>query len=337
MIHFRNDYNDLAHPDILEFMMKHTHEAHLGYGMDEHVKKAKANIEKHLKEPVFMHFMSGGTSTNKIVISHLLKPYEAVISASTGHIEVHETGAIESTGHKIISVPTTDGKLTPELIEKAYQGFTDEHMVKPKMVYISNATETGFVYDKQELKDIYDLCQKLHLYLFVDGARLGVALTSKNQDLTLQDMVTYTDIFYIGGTKNGALLGEVVITKHVAFDSYFRYSMKQSGGLLAKGFLIGMQFEKLFEDQLFFDIARHANNMATYLISKLKELNIPFSQTTTNQQFIELPTHLVDKLSQSYTFEIWQDKGTSKVIRLVTNYRTTKSDIDSLIADIKKS
>ena len=152
MIHFRNDYNDLAHPDILEFMMKHAHEAHLGYGMDEHVKKAKINIQKHLKEPVFMHFMSGGTSTNKIVISHLLKPYEAVISASTGHIEVHETGAIESTGHKIISIPTIDGKLTPELIEKKYLSFTDEHMVKPKMVYISNATETGLSIINKNLK-----------------------------------------------------------------------------------------------------------------------------------------------------------------------------------------
>lgn len=335
MIHFRNDYNDLAHPKLLESMMTYQKEAHLGYGMDFHCEKARQKIQERIEKPVFIHFMSGGTSTNKIVISHLLKPYEAVISADTGHIEVHETGAIESTGHKIITVPNKEGKLTPYDIERTYASFTDEHMVKPKLVYLSNATETGHIYAKHELKAIYETCQKLGLYLFVDGARLGVALTADGQDLTLNDMVEFSDIFYIGGTKNGALLGEAVVTKHAYFDDYFRYSMKQSGGLLAKGFLVGMQFERLFEDDLFFEIARHANHMSKYLIKRLKELNLPFDETPTNQQFITLPHDVIKRLSPSYTFETWKTFEHSKMIRLVTTYRTTKEEIDQLINDLK--
>ena len=334
MIHFRNDYNDIAHPKLLSMLKTLENEAHLGYGMDEHSQKAKAAIQKEIKQPVFIHLMTGGTSTNKIVISHILKPFEAVISASTGHIEVHETGAIEQTGHKIITIQTEQGKLNPKQIDKTYQHFTDEHMVKPKMVYISNATETGMIYIKSELKAIYETCQRLGLYLFVDGARLGVALTSDGNDLTLDDMVTYSDIFYIGGTKNGALLGEAVVTKHQFFDESFRYSMKQHGGLLAKGFLVGMQFEGLFQDGLFYEIGRHANHMAKYFISRLKSLGLDFEATPTNQQFMTLPCDIVDLLSKKYTFEIWQDFGNTKTIRLVTTYRTTEKEIDTLIKDL---
>lgn len=335
MIHFRNDYNDIAHPKLLAMLQALESEAHLGYGMDLHSEQAKKCIQKEIKQPVFIHFMTGGTSTNKIVISHLLKPFEAVISAKTGHIEVHETGAIEQTGHKIITIETQDGKLTPDKIEKTYHTFTDEHMVKPKMVYISNATETGMIYGKSELKAIYEMCQNLGLYVFVDGARLGVALTSEGNDLTLDDVVTYSDIFYIGGTKNGALLGEAVVTKHAHLDESFRYSMKQHGGLLAKGFLVGMQFEGLFQDGLFYEIGKHANHMAKYLISGLKTLGLHFNETPTNQQFVTLPNAIVEKLSKSYTFEVWQDLGKSKMIRLVSTYRTTTKEIDQLVQDLK--
>jgi threonine aldolase len=334
MIHFRNDYNDLAHPKLLEMMMTYQREAHLGYGMDHHSRKARETIQKHIKTPVFIHFMTGGTSTNLTVISHLLKPFEAVISAKTGHIEVHETGAIEATGHKIITLETKDGKLTANMVKDAFETFTDEHMVKPKMVYISQATETGMVYLKEELIALYETCKALDLYLFVDGARLGVALTSNISDLTLDDMVNYTDIFYIGGTKNGALLGEALITKHEHLDAYFRYSMKRQGGLLAKGFLVGMQFEGLFRDNLFFEIGRHANNMASYLVSGLKNIGLIFNETPTNQQFITLPKSKVEQLKKTYTFEIWQDFKTHQMIRLVTTYRTTKEDIDTLIFDL---
>lgn len=336
MIHFRNDYNDIAHPKLIERLVTYQNEAHLGYGMDLHSKHAKDVIQKHIKTPVYVHFMSGGTSTNKIVISHLLKPFEAVISAATGHIEVHETGAIEQTGHKIISLPTHDGKIDAQQIDEAYQTFTDEHMVKPKMVYISQATETGLIYSKKELQAIYEVCQKLNMYLFVDGARLGVALTSKENDLTLDDMVNLTDIFYIGGTKNGALLGEAVITKHAFMDDYFRYSMKQQGGLLAKSFLVGMQFEGLFENDLFYEIGRHANQMSSYLISQLKSIGLQFNETPTNQQFITLKKEKIEQLKKTYTFEIWQDLKDKQMIRLVTTYRTTKEDIDQLILDLKK-
>ncbi|MDY0074629.1 MAG: aminotransferase class I/II-fold pyridoxal phosphate-dependent enzyme [Acholeplasmataceae bacterium] len=335
MIHFRNDYNDIAHPKIIKHMQQCMDETHLGYGMDEHSKKARERIQELISIPVFIHFMVGGTSTNKIVISHILKPYEAVISAQTGHIEVHETGAIESTGHKIITIPTDDGKLTVELIKKAYTRYTDEHMVKPKLVYLSQATETGYIYQKDELKDIYNLCQSLEMYLFIDGARLGVSLTAEQNRLTIDDHAKYSDVFYIGGTKNGAMLGEALITKHPSIDNYLRYSMKQGGGLLAKGFLIGMQFEALFEDQLFFEIGAKANQMANYLKEKLKVHQIIFNETPTNQQFIKLPNQVIEKLNQKYTFETWEDHGSSKTIRLVTNYRTQKSDIDQLILDIK--
>ncbi len=335
MIHFRNDYNDIAHPKLIEHLLKHQDECHLGYGMDNHSKHAKELIQKHSQHPIFIHFMSGGTSANKIVISHLLKPYEAVISAQTGHIEVHETGAIESTGHKIISVSTKDGKLTSKDIEDTFISFTDEHMVKPKMVYLSNATETGMIYLKDELKSLYHTCQKLNLYLYLDGARLGVALTSKNNDMTLKDLIEYTDIFYIGGTKNGALLGEAVVTRHLELDHYFRYSMKQNGGLLAKGFLVGLQFERLFEDNLFYDIGSEANQRAQYLIDGLKKYKISFNETPTNQQFITVSNETYQKISQKYTFEIWHDLGSSKMIRLVTTYRTKEIEIDELLNDLK--
>jgi threonine aldolase len=220
------------------------------------------------------------------------------------------------------------------MVKDAFETFTDEHMVKPKMVYISQATETGMVYLKEELIALYETCKALDLYLFVDGARLGVALTSNISDLTLDDMVNYTDIFYIGGTKNGALLGEALITKHEHLDAYFRYSMKRQGGLLAKGFLVGMQFEGLFRDNLFFEIGRHANNMASYLVSGLKNIGLIFNETPTNQQFITLPKSKVEQLKKTYTFEIWQDFKTHQMIRLVTTYRTTKEDIDTLIFDL---
>jgi threonine aldolase len=336
MIHFRNDYSDIAHPHILKRLVDLQHETHLGYGMDDHVEHAKRLINKACGIEGYVHLMTGGTSANKTVIAHLLKPYEAVISAQTGHIEVHETGAVEATGHKIISIPTHDGKLTPSLIVEVYQRHSDEHMVKPKMVYISNATETGHVYLKHELQALHQTCQELGLYLYLDGARLGVALTAKPNDLTLHDIAEYTDIFYIGGTKNGALLGEAVVMKDQAMDAYFRYSIKQQGGLLAKGFVAGIQFEVLFEDGLFFDIGQKANQSAEMLVQELHRLGLSFEATPTNQQFITLPRSVVYELAKHYTFELWHDHGDRQTIRLVTTYRTTLKDIQNLVSDIKR-
>lgn len=334
MINFRNDYSDIAHPAILEKLMTLKDEKNIGYGLDQHVIKAKSLIQKHFSSEVDIHLMGGGTITNKTVISHLLRPYEAVISADTGHIFVHETGAIEQTGHKIIAVKTESGKLTVELIDQVIKSHTDEHMVKPKMVYISNSTETGFIYSKTELMQLYKYTQANHLYLFVDGARLGVALTSKDNDLTLDFIRECSDCFYIGGTKNGALLGEALVIKDKTLSENFRYSVKQNGGLLAKGFLVGIQFECLFTDNLFFDIGYQANHASNLLKEKLVNAGIDFTPTPTNQQFIKLDNRVVDLLSQSYLFEIWTDYGDTKMIRLVTTYQTTETEINQFISDL---
>lgn len=336
LIHFRNDYNDIAHQDILTYLQALSDRKHIGYGLDFHSERAKVFIQQYFKRKVYIHFMVGGTSTNKTVIAHLLKPYEAVISAESGHIAVHETGAIEATGHKVIIVPSVNGKLTPEDIKRVYDAHTDEHMVKPKLVYISNATETGHIYTKKELRSIYKMAQSLGLYVYLDGARLGVALTSNDNDLSFDDLMSYTDIFYIGGTKNGAMLGEALITKHQSFDENYRYSIKQQGGMLAKGFLIGCQFEMLFKDFLFFDIGRQANEMSQYLCKKLKELNLTFTPTPTNQQFLTLPNDAVTALEENYSFEVWHRYSDQTMIRLVTTYRTTTDEIDQLMMDIKQ-
>lgn len=335
MINFRNDYSDIAHEHILERLYKIRYEKNIGYGLDFRTEKAKAMIQKQLSIPVDIHFLAGGTITNKTVISHLLKPYEAVISPKTGHIEVHETGAIESTGHKIIAVETLKGKLEVCQIDEALKKHVDEHMVKPKMVYISNSTETGFVYTKKELTALYTYCQKEGLYLFLDGARLGVALTSEENDLTLDDVASLTDVFYIGGTKNGALLGEALIIKDKLLNENFRYSIKQNGGLLAKGFIVGIQFECLFENNLFYDIGKKANQASNYFKKKLKELGIKFDPTPTNQQFITLKSDVVSTLEKKYLFEIWTDLGDKKTIRLVTTYQTTLDEVETFIDDLK--
>ena len=334
MINFRNDYSDIAHPVILEKLMTLKHEKNIGYGLDKHSEQAKVLIQNHFSSAVDIHLMGGGTITNKTVISHLLRPYEAVIAADTGHIFVHETGAIEQTGHKIIAVDAPYGKLSIDLVDQVIKSHTDEHMVKPKMVYISNSTETGFIYTKTELMDLYKYTQKQGLYLFVDGARLGVALTAKENDLTLDFVRECSDCFYIGGTKNGALLGEALIIKDKALSEYFRYSVKQNGGLLAKGFLVGIQFECLFTDNLFFEIGYLANHASTLLKEKLEGLNIGFKPTPTNQQFITLDNRVVETLSKNYLFEIWTDLGKQKTIRLVTTYQTTAAEIHQFIQDL---
>lgn len=336
MIHFRNDYNDIAHPDILTYLQALSDRKHIGYGLDFHSERAKVFLQQYFKQPVFIHFMVGGTSTNKTVIAHILKPYEAVIAAESGHIAVHETGAIEATGHKVITVASDDGKLMPDQVKQVCASHTDEHMVKPKLVYISNATETGNIYTKKELKALYKTCQSLGLYLYLDGARLGVALTSQDNDISFDDLASYTDIFYIGGTKNGAMLGEALITKHKKFDESYRYSIKQQGGMLAKGFLIGCQFEMLFKDFLFFDIGRQANEMSHYLCEELKKLNIDFKASPTNQQFLTLPHEVVKSLEENYSFEVWHRYPDKTIIRLVTTYRTTTEEIDHIVMDIKQ-
>lgn len=335
MINFKNDYNDVAHEAIIDLLVKYKDNNYIGYSEDTLSALAIKKIKTYFDHQVHVHFMVGGTITNKTVIAHLLKPYEAVISASTGHIDVHETGAIEQTGHKIITIFSEDGKISAQQIKNTLKEYNDFHRVIPKMIYISNATETGLIYQKDELKAIYEVAQENNLYLFIDGARLGVALTAETSDLTLNDISLYSDVFYIGGTKNGAMLGEAILTKHEDIFKNLKYSIKQNGGLLAKGFLIGLQFDALFTNDLFFNIARAANDRALELGTGLKTLLPSFKLTPTNQQFLSLSNDVINALKVKYQFEIWEEKDSESVIRLVTTYRRTSEEIKEFLTDLK--
>lgn len=336
MISFKNDYSELAHPNIFKLMNEYSNQQFNGYGLDSISEKAKDKIKKYFSDEVDIHFMIGGTSVNRTFISHVLKPYEAVISAETGHINVHETGAIESTGHKILLVKTLDGKLKPKEIEDVFNNHVDEHMVIPKLVYISNTTEIGTLYTKEELKALSAKCKELDLYLYLDGARLGVALTNDSNNLSLNDINSLTDAFYLGGTKNGALIGEAIIIKNKLLQSNFRHSIKQNGGMLAKGYLIGIQFEALFTDNLFFEIGKKANDMAKYLANGLKKLNTEFLYPqVSNQVFITLNNSVVEELKTNFSFETWISGPEKSTIRLVTSWFTTTKFVDNFLSFIK--
>ena len=277
MYSFMNDYSEGAHPRILELLVQSNFEQNPGYGEDLHSEKAKKYIKNLIqKENVDIHFIPGGTQTNLLVISSFLRPHQCVIAADTGHINVHETGAIEATGHKVVAMPCTDGKLTSATIQVALDYHKDEHMVQPKMVYISNSTELGTIYSKAELSDINNICRQNGLILFLDGARMGSALTCRENDLELGDIAQLVDVFYIGGTKNGALLGEALVICNADLKKDFRYLIKQRGGLMAKGFVVGMQFEALFQDNLYFELASHANRMAEQIATVIKECGYSF-------------------------------------------------------------
>ncbi|MGO3168670.1 threonine aldolase family protein [Senegalia sp. (in: firmicutes)] len=335
MYSFMNDYSEGAHEKILESLMKYNLEQNVGYGEDKHSEKAKEYIKGHMEnQDVDIHFIPGGTQTNLISISSFLRPHEAVIAAHTGHINVHETGAIEATGHKVIAMDSKDGKLSIESIKKALNIHSDEHMVKPKMVYISNTTELGTIYTKNELKEIHNICKENNLILFLDGARLGSALTSKGNDLSLKEIANLVDVFYIGGTKNGALLGEALVITNDKLKEDFRYLIKQKGALMAKGFVAGIQFETLFEDDLFFTLAKHANQMAEKIVDALENLGYKFyAPSMTNQIFPILSDHILDDLSKEflYSIEAKVDENNSAV-RFVTSWATTEESVSKLIS-----
>lgn len=334
MYSFKNDYSEGAHQSILEKLMTTNLEQVEGYGLDKYCESAKKHIANHFKcEKSDIHFLSGGTQTNLICLSSFMRPHEAAISAETGHILVHETGAIEATGHKVISVPSTDGKLRPSDVKEVLETHTDEHMVKPKLVYISNPTEIGTIYMKDELKALHEFCTANDLILFSDGARLGSALTCNLNDVLPEDMTKYTDAFYIGATKNGGLLGEALIINKENLKIEFRYLMKQRGALLAKGRLLGLQFETLFENQLFFNLAKHANEQAERLREGLKSKGYDFiSESPTNQVFPVLPNDIIEKLSQAFGFYVWsKESETHSSIRLVTSWATKEDAVTKFI------
>ena len=334
---FFNDYSEGAHPSILELMAKTNLDQDDGYGCDRICQQAEALLKQKLENPgAAIHFVSGGTQANLIALGSMLKPYESVIAASSAHIQVHEAGAIEATGHKINIIPSGDGKLTAGAIQDMVDQHTDEHMVKPRVVFISNSTEVGTVYTKSELESISRLCHANHLYLYLDGARLGSALTSKDSDLTLPELARLVDAFYIGGTKNAALLGEAIVILTPALQPDFRYHLKQKGALLAKGRILGVQFLGLFQDGLYFELARYANAMAEKLARGIKDQGFAFlTPPSTNQIFPILPDALIGELQKSYGFYMWcRVDETHSAIRLVTSWATQEARVDEFLADM---
>lgn len=336
---FYNDYSEGAHPKILERLAASNLQQMTGYGEDELSLQAQARIREAAQSPnSAVHFVSGGTQANLLCLASMLRPYESVIAASTAHINVHEAGAIEATGHKIEAIQTQDGKLHPDLLSALLSLHQDEHTTKPKVVFISHASEVGTIYSKAELEDLYAFCQQQELYLHLDGARLGSALISKDSDLNLADVARLTDMFYIGGTKNGALLGEAIVINNPVLQTGFRWHIKQRGALLAKGRVIGAQFLELFADQLFFELARHANRMANQLAEGLQKLGFAFlTPPQSNQIFPILPDALIAGLQQEYGFNIWAPAGEGKsAIRLVASWATEEQAVAEFLETVRK-
>ena len=339
MYSFKNDYSEGAHPQILQALMKTNFEQEDGYGEDQYTRKAVELLKERMGEKdADIHLLTGGTQTNLTAISAFLRPHEAAIAANTGHIQTHETGAIEATGHKIIAVDVEDGKLMPSHLKKVLDAHTDEHMVKPKLVYLSNSTEIGTIYTKDELVQLNAFCGKNNLILFMDGARLGSALCSAENDLVFSDLPRLVDAFYIGGTKNGAIIGEALVICRDSLKEDFRFHMKQKGALLAKGRLLGIQFLELFRGNLFFDLAIHANRMAERLRDEIGKAGFLFlTDSPSNQLFPIFPNSIINELQRNYSFLVWKKIDSDhSAIRLVTSWATKEKAVDAFIEDIKR-
>ena len=337
---FLDDYSEGAHPDILRALTESNFNQEAPYGDDTHSADATSRIKARLGSTFngSIHYVASGTMANIVAISSCLRPHEAVIAVNSGHIVVREAGAIEATGHKLITVPAVDGKLTPEGIEAALSSNAHfPHMAKPRLVYISNATETGTVYTLPELRAISALAKQRGLILFLDGARLGAALASSKNDATLADIALLVDLFWIGGTKVGALLGEAIVVCNPALAEDFAFHIKQRGGMLAKGRLLGIQFQKLFGDEnLFFENAKHANAMAAKLAAGIVSHGYALdAETATNLVFPILPDSVIAALKEHFSFHVWaKADGDCSVIRLVTSWATEERQVDALLARI---
>ncbi|MDQ0508293.1 threonine aldolase [Peptoniphilus ivorii] len=328
MFNFRNDYHDLCHPEIWRALLRVQDEGCEGYGYDAHSEAAREKISAALGASYPVHFVPGGTAANTLAIGFVLRPHEAVISADSGHIVGDEVGAIEAGGHKIITVETEDGKFDPARLQATLESFGNFHNVLPGMIYLSNATETGLVYTKDELRRIKEIADEHGVSVYIDGARMASALTSPMSDVELSEYPEFADIFSIGGTKNGALFGEALVFSNKRLADEFIYFQKQRSLLLAKGFTLGVQFETLFTDDLFFEIGRKANEMAFYLEEVLHEAGFPpYRKVESNQVFVELPADVVQRLDAEGQFEVFAE-GDPSLVRLVTTYRTTKEEID---------
>lgn len=336
MISFENDYIQGAHPEVLKRLTETNLEPLSGYGTDPYCESAREKIRRECGCPeAEIHFLVGGTQTNAVVIDAMLKGYEGVAAADTGHVAVHEAGAVEYTGHKVLTIPHHSGKIDPgelkEYLEGFYQDANHEHMVFPGMVYLSHPTELGTLYSRKELEEISHICREYEIPLFLDGARLGYGLMSSDTDVTLQDVAQLCDVFYIGGTKVGALCGEAVVFPEKA-PRHFLTSVKQHGALLAKGRLLGIQFDTLFTDNLYFDISRHAIERAEELKRVLQKKGCTFAwESPTNQQFVILEDSTVRRLKEHVVFSFWEKADeTHTVVRFVTSWATRKEEIEEL-------
>jgi threonine aldolase len=344
MIYFNCDYNEGAHPLILDRLYKTNMEQSAGYGEDNYCAQARELICSLCENTdLAVHFLVGGTQANLTVIAAALRPHQGVIAALSGHINVHETGAIESCGHKVLTVPSADGKITAQQVENMYKGHVQdesfEHTVQPKMVYISNPTELGTIYTLDELTALSKCCRKNGLYLFMDGARLGYGLTAKDNDLTLESIAKFCDVFYIGGTKNGALFGEAVVISNPVLNHDFRYIMKQKGGMLAKGRLLGIQFLTLLENGLYFELGKQANVLAEKIRIACKDKGYSFLvEGTTNQIFVIMPDEKLSVLGKKYVFSYQQRiDDLHSAVRFCTSWATTEKQVEELLEDISRA
>ena len=341
MLSFLNDYSEGAHPRVMQALQSTNGESTVGYGEDPYCRKAAAQLRRVFDcEEADVHFLVGGTQTNLVAAAAFLRPWEAMIAAESGHVAVHETGAIEATGHKVYVVPGENGKLTPAAIRRAvadHQTGTEEHMVLPRMVYISDSTEFGTIYTRAQLQALHDVCQELGLILYLDGARMAAALTAEGNDLKAEDFAQLCDAFYVGGTKNGLLFGEALIIVNDALKPFVRNVIKQRGGMLAKGRLLGVQFEALFRDELWLETARHANAMAEKLSAGLKALGAElYMESPTNQIFPVFPNRIVEALRGGFAFDfIAPAENDRSVIRFCTSWATPEENVDFLLCAIE--
>lgn len=337
MVSFESDYIAGAHPQIIKRLTETNLECLPGYGTDKYCESAKEKIKAACEcEKADVEFLVGGTQTNSVIISTMLKDYEGVVAAKTGHVSIHEAGAIEYSGHKVLEIPQSNGKISPDVLDgyiaTFYSDANHEHMVFPGMVYLSHPTEYGTLYSKKELEDIAAVCHKYKLPLFLDGARLGYGLMSRDSDMTLKDIAHICDVFYIGGTKVGALCGEAVVFTKENKPKHFMNSIKKRGALLAKGRLLGIQFDTLFTDDLYFKISHHAIDMA----EKMKEIFAAkgykfYLESPTNQQFIILDNERMENLKKHVAFSFWEKlDDTHTVVRFATSWSTTDKDLNAL-------
>ena len=341
MYTFQNDYSEGCHPAVLEALVRTNLEHTSGYGVDPYCEEARGMIKEAFGCPeADVHFLVGGTETNQTAIAAFLRPWEAAVCTSLGHIAVHETGAVEATGHKVITCPSEDGILTPEMVRAAVAAHPDEHMVKPKLAYISDSTEVGTIYRREQLYALRETCDELGLYLYLDGARLGSALASDENDIRPSDLPACCDAFYVGGTKNGAMFGEALVIMNEKLKPDFRYGIKQRGGMLAKGRLLGVQFGALFkgglEDSVWMEIGRHENGLARKLQDGIVKAGYPLLvRSPSNQVFPIFPDGLVEKLAEGFKFEVQKKFPDGKTcIRLVTSWATEEEAVDAFLKAI---